>query len=532
MAGRRRRRPARLFGDIVRRGLAKLALPGLLFWVIALTLTEPTAAYGLTKLEGEYQLMLDIRREDDRKYEWNYDSNHPETWLGNHFRLFSVPYPNTEVFAKFEAGWNKDHNSGRRPFYQYRESHLRYRWDRGNSGADTYLFHRQDRFWVENHLIGVVEAGELTDNGNAQGVRVDIWGLGGAKLTCIASDFSSQSWNPGEGGETARTDDAYVARLRKEFFGNHLRLGMTYNRLVELPEGEPRHLGVLAVDARYSIGMTDIFLEYADTYSHQNPDHEESGLRLKDFNLHRLYRWLPRDGALKGEIRSLTLGTPRLGYYNIVPTFWYFGPNFANRLGEASRDQQGVWINTWYLLPQRAITLTLNYTSSENLVYQSRHSTEVYAEVYTEYVNGFTSKVFYSDRKDRNRWDPREVLIEVNRDLFLEIQVESQLAWMRVQVKLKDFNSSRRKDLASLESTLNLTDKLKLYGRYAFGNDPARLRKGLFAQLQYRPQGNMEVFLEYGPSWIGDSPNPVEDGDLAGSEDNRDLLKFIIKGTF
>jgi hypothetical protein len=258
----------------------------------------------------------------------------------------------------------------------------------------------------------------------------------------------------------------------------------------------------------------------------------EGGLDLNDFSLHRLYRWLPRDGVLRGEIRAITVGTPTLGYYNIVPTFWYYGPNFVNPLGDGNRDEQGVWINTWYLLPQRAVTLTMNFTSWEHFIYEQRHFTEFYAELYTEYVNGFTSKFHYSDRRSRNRMDPENVTVDENRDLFAEVQVESRLAWMRVQLKLKDFDSPRRKDLASLESTLNLTDKLKLYGRYTFGNDPARLRKGLFAQLQYRPRGNMEVFLEYGPSWIGDSPNPVDDGDLAGSEDNRDLLKFIIKGTF
>ena len=79
---------------------------------------------------------------------------------------------------------------------------------------------------------------------------------------------------------------------------------------------------------------------------------------------------------------------------------------------------------------------------------------------------------------------------------------------------------------------VNITDKLKVYSRYAFGSDPARLRKGLFTELQYRPQQNMELFLSYGPFWIGDDAIPVNDGDLAGGADNKDMVRLILKGNF
>jgi hypothetical protein len=42
----------------------------------------------------------------------------------------------------------------------------------------------------------------------------------------------------------------------------------------------------------------------------------------------------------------------------------------------------------------------------------------------------------------------------------------------------------------------------------------------------------MEMFLSYGPDYIGGGSNPVDEGNLAGSGDQFDELKFILKGTF
>jgi hypothetical protein len=73
---------------------------------------------------------------------------------------------------------------------------------------------------------------------------------------------------------------------------------------------------------------------------------------------------------------------------------------------------------------------------------------------------------------------------------------------------------------------------LKVYNRFTFGNDPARVRKGLFSELQYRPRHNLELFLAYGPFWIGAGSNPVFEGNLEGSADNKDLVRLTVKGTF
>lgn len=508
--------------------------PAIILLAALLLMTAAPAVLALTKVEGEYQIMIDSRKQY-RSFPWDYDANNGDTWNGVNFRIFSAPFPNTEAFVKFEADWNPGSNEWENPVFQYRESHVRYRLDRDGYGGDVYLFQRQDRYWVENHLIQVVQSDKLKDSDNAQGARFDIWGLKGTNFTFIASDYSGQS-NPGAGsqaGAPVGTDDAYVARLRRLFFNNDLRAGLTFNRRMEGQDADPdAYQGVMAGDLRYTWRNTDILLEYAESQSKNTPEHMYGVWHLRRMNLKHMENWLPPDAVLRGEIRSIRFGSPALGYYNIVPTFWYYGPGFVNPLGDGKKDEQGVWINTWYLIPQRAVTLSLNYTSTVNREFDKKHYTEFYGEIYTEYENGFTSKMSYSNRKTRDYGDPRYTDITTNKDLFAEIQVESSLAWMRVQGKIKNLGSSRRKELGSLETSVNLTDKLKLYGRYAFGNDPARLRKGLFTQLQYRPRGNMDIFLEYGPNWIGDTPDPVDDNDLAGSGDNQDLVKLIIKGYF
>lgn len=530
---------------IGRSRASRAGLGGAAGVVCALLCGAMPAWSGTTKIEGEYEITLDSRK-TQRTYEWDYDYNNNDTWTGAQFRVFTVPFPNTEAFLRFEADWNTNNNF-RRPVFQYRESHLRYRWDQGTWGADTRLFQRQDRFWVESHLIGLVRTDLLKDGDNAQGIRTDFWAPGNTQVAWVLSDYSGQS-NPGAGsqlGIPVGTDDAHVLRVRREFFGDRLRAGMTFLRLNDRQDndadaGRSNFQEVWATDFRYSFGPDrDFRIEYADSRASGFDQHDEGGFFEEAFSLRRPDRWVPSDGELRAEYRTIRAGTPRTGYYNVIPLVWYIGPGYvnpfenfgANPFGNGGSDEQGFALDTWYLVPARAITLSAYYAARERRFFESRQTRKFYTELYTEYVNGFTSKFSYYDFWDRSRTDRGPVLSET-RSLFAEVQVETRLAWMRVQGKLKDFDTEFQKELASLETSVNLTQKLKIYSRFAFGNDPTRLRRGIFSQLQYRPQGNMEVYFEYGPSWIGDSPNPVDDGDLEGSGDQEEMFRFRMKGTF
>ncbi len=519
------------------------------FAVLALLLLPVLAkpAPAFTRLEGEYYLQVDMRKQD-RRYEWDFDSNSNDTYNNMQFRLFSQPVPGLEAFTKFEAEWNTGSNSNRRPLFQYREAHIRYNRDRDGRGVEAYLFSRQDRFWVDNHLIQVVQGGPSNDGGNAQGARLNLWtrnpvlGVSGnTYLSFVASDFSSQS-NSSTGALPDRpsaTDDAYVGRLRREFLDGKLRTGLTWNRknTVRRPGVDQASVTeVWAGDLRYTFHDIDFSLEYAEGQQRtEGGDYASDAMDLSKFSLRHPEDGLPDDAVVKAEIRSLRVGDYRAGYLNIAPSCWYLGPGYRNQLGDGNSDENGYYLNTWYLVPGRAITLTNNYLSYTKRVNQNRHVTEFYSEAYVEFVNGFTSKLFYRKRTTRD-WqsDGRTTVKKVtdNDDVFAEMQVENKLAWLRLQFRIRDMDTVFQKELSSFETSVNLSRTLKMYNRFTFGNDPARLRKGLFSELQYRPRPNLELFLAYGPFWIGGGSNPVYEGNLEGSADNKDLVRLTLKGTF
>ncbi len=502
-------------------GAAPLALAA-----FALALAAP--AFALTKIEGEYQLMLDMRKStQQRNYPWDFDSNNSDNFNNAQLRIFSQPRAGVEAFMKFETDWNPTYNSGSRPQVQFRESHVRFRWDQGTRGVDSYLFSRQDRFYIEKYLIEVVKSDVLKRDffgPNAQGLRLESWGYLGANGQAIASDDVA---------------GVYAARLKREFLQKRLRLGTTFARKEDRRAGAvPERSEVVAFDSRFNYRDVDFSLEYAQSTAPLNtsPRSDYAFPEALGRNL-SLFRWptglhLPDRGVLVAEIRSLHVGTPKLGYLNVAPFYWRRGPRFENRTGDANRDEIGYRINSWYLLPDRAVTLTSNYGRWSKNAYERREDVEFYNEAYVEFVNGFTGKTYFRQKDIRRFTVGSRFSLEEHDDWFNELQVESRLAWMRVQSKVKDVGQPTRKQLYSLETRINLTDKIKTYNRYTFGNDPNRLRKGIFSQLQYYPSPNVVMFLEYGPGWIGDSATPVDDGDLEGSGDQFDMIKFILKGNF
>lgn len=521
-------------------------------WMAALAgavLIAAAPASALTRLEGEYQLMMQLRK-DLRAFPWDFDSNDGAVSNPLQLRVFSQPRPGVETFMKVEAVWQQGNNGLDRPEFQYREAHARFRREMGPRGFDAHLFSRQRRFWVDNYLI------KFVDDREASGVRLDTWGFGGANATFIVGDQSNQldpanlieSYANRNGVPRGypvprdsliaqarlRTDDLYVVRLRKEFFRDRrLRTGLTWNRYEgwngrDSLSNRQDWNSVLGFDARYRWGDTDIAFEYG--VSRLRP-----GVTLsQELSVFDRSTGIPLDerAVMQAEIRSVRIGSQRLGYLSVAPGWWFRGPLYQNNLGGPGSDETGFIVQSYYLLPERAITL-----SNQVLGYQNKNTPnrrrvhEIYNEIYVEFVNGFTGKTAYR-RVDQFETDRRQLL----RDTFLswtnELQVESRLAYLRVQSKLQNIGRPDQKQLFVIEDRINLTDQLKIYNRFALGNDPNRLRKGIFTQLQYRPTGNMELFIQYGPDNIGGGSNPVEDGNLAGSGDQFDELKFILKGFF
>lgn len=500
------------------------------------------AARAATKLEGDVQMMMDLRK-NDRAYLWDFDSNSYDVYDLASFRLFSQPRTGVESFMKFEAAYNPSDNNYAQPQFQYREAHLRFRREMGKRGIDSYVFSRQDRFYVNSYLVPWVYG-----RGDAQGIRLDTWGFGKANATFIVADRSGE-YNPANWADVPhlpldslaaqkvlRTSDEYVVRLRRDFLKeNRLRLGLTYNRFEgwagqDSVSGASPFGSVVGFDSRLRIQGADVSFEYGESRDNVARPDSVRGPVFTVFRQPLGFR-LPDRAVAQAEIRSIRLGTVRTGYLNITPGWWSRGPKWQNSLGGPNNDETGFIVNSWYLLPERAITYSNSLLWYGPRTYGRTENRQIYNELYVEFINGFTGKTSYR-RTDMYQHNGPYTIRTTHLDWFNELQVESRLAWMRVQTKLHDIGTPAEKQLFVMENSLNLSQRTKVYTRYAFGNDPSVLRKGIFLQLQYRPTGNMEMYLQYGPDYIGGGSMPVDEGNLNGSGDQKDIVKFILKGNF
>ncbi len=514
----------------------------LLLLALALFATAP-GAHAATKLEGDYQLMLDLHKWD-RTYLWDFDSNNSEVYNNIQFRLFSQPLAGVESFMKFEAAYNPSDNNNPSPEFKWREGHLRFRREFGQKGVDAYLFSRQDRFYIDWHLIPWVNG-----RGDAQGLRLDTWGWNKTSFTLIAADQSGE-FNPGNfpgvphaprdsiaAQRVLRTTDDWVLRARRSFLKNDaLRTGLTWTRQEgwmgsDSVSGPAPWNSILAADVRLNVAGADVSVEYGQSfYDDPHPDSVVSPV-VTAFKRPLGFRF-DKASVLQAEVRSFRLGSGRTGYLNTTPGWWTRGPKWRNNLGgPGNADETGFFLNSYYLFPERAITYTNNLLWYGPRVTSHIRTRELYNELYVEFINGFTGKTAYK-RTDTYRPSVAGTRRETQLSWFNEMQVESRLAWLRVQSKLRDLGTPDKKELFVLEASLNLSDHTKVYNRFAFGNDPSILREAIFTQLQYRPTGNMEMFLQYGPDYIGGGSMPVDEGNLNGSGEQRDIVKLILKGNF
>ena len=105
--------------------------------------------------------------------------------------------------------------------------------------------------------------------------------------------------------------------------------------------------------------------------------------------------------AIKSELSGLKIGNTKYGFWFFKPGIFSYGDTYRNYMGDNQSNRYGYWINSYYLVPQRAITLTINYSSYKKLVadtitvfsdslYKKEifdPSTNLLAEIYIEFIN-------------------------------------------------------------------------------------------------------------------------------------------------
>ena len=244
--------------------------------------------------------------------------------------------------------------------------------------------------------------------------------------------------------------------------------------------------------------------------------------------------------AIKSELIGFSIGNAKSGYWFFTPGFFSYGDTYRNYMGNNQSNSYGYWLNSYYLVPQKAITLTLNYSYSQKMVpdtivafedvFYSKEIidpiTNIYAEIYMEFINGFKGKMAFN-KKDEN-WQGK---LYKHYDFFSEISVENSLAKLLGQFKIKDLGETWEKQIAGIELSVNLTDKWRFFTRGIIADDRVGSRFSIFTELQYRMSGNTELYLQYGPSYWGQYGLVNDDG-FASSGIMRKEVKLILKGWF
>jgi len=488
-------------------------------------LATPVAA--VTTLEGYSDLMLKLTSGNGGDPTWQ---------LGNprlyaEFRLKSSPWTDIDTFLKVSAAsdrWAEDVKETR---VFLNEAHMRFR----GSKIEAHLFTGQDRFWLNEPLLAIVDQGEVKHDDwgvRAQGVRLDFWdvfGFHGAAFYSERSDYASMGfvemadeleYYPGATEAdtvSSSTDDYRGFRLNRRFLGNRGLLGTTYARrdFSETPfhGSSGSYSEVVALDSELALGEIVPFLSrfgrvtWAAEYGYNNSggldDSDDSGL-----------------AGFKTEIRDIRGGPIRL-----LASYGDYGERFyADRL--ASWDRRNLngytkyYAEAHYRVSRKAINLKYwtfkeepkDYSTSE---YGMRQ--EWGTEAYVEFVNGFTGKAEYKVHENRDGIWP---------NLLFEITGENRLVKLRTQFRIRDVDTIYEVSAYGFEANVNLSDDWKFYTRVMNVSEPTESRQTAFAQVRYLGWSGAEFFVEYGNP--DHSNELVNDGDFV-SHGSSTIMEKVFK---
>ncbi len=426
-------------------------------------------------------------------------------------RLNASPWKDTEAFAKFFAELSRlQDNDVERPLHEYTllEGHLKYRWP---SHFEAIAFTRENRYWFPQGLFEIVNADQLTDGGNSQGIRTDFWGFYNISGTAYYSDWS------GSGGE-----DALVSRLYRPFWGDRIRAGIIACRK-DWGTSTSDYNGVVSGDIGLSLGRVIPLLERFGSIdltgqmaSSRIPDQPED----------------PDNIIWAAELRQL-----KAGPFELQASYHDYGPDFRSYLShrfdsDQKFNEEGYYLRGVYFFPTKAVNLSAQY--SETYAPQNRADyisesnperiyREAYGEFYVEWVHDIKSRISY---KYYRGWDPGYGEDRSYPTLFGEISLESRLAKVRAQVRIKDIDTPYRIIATGAELNVNLADDLKLYARAINVAEKYESRQTAFIQLRYERFQPAELFLEFGNS--GDSDNDLtNDDDFVNETASHGVLKQV-----
>ena len=466
-------------------------------------------------MEGIYESQFGKTYESDA-FEWN-------IWDPNFYletRLYGNPISNSNYYIKLYT--DKDYEQSDQPLVVFSEGHISFRQEKNGNGFNTTFFTRESyHFWLDGSMLGIINTGSVNNDGNGQGMRFDFWHTQNGSMTYVFSDFSQGSG-----------DDIHLLRYRQSFLQNKINSGLSFQRKHYQTGGMDDYNQVIAHDLKIHLGQYYFATEFA--ISEVPSDSIITDLN----NTYKSDDFFKSNIAIKSEFRGLRIGSPISGYWFFNPGFFSYGNTYRNYMGNNQSDRfmgdnqsnrYGYWLNSYYMVPQRSITLTLNYGRSQQMVAAKGifdPITNIYSEVYIEFINGFKGKIAFNKRDEE--WQGQ---LYKHYDFFSELSVENSLAKLLCQFKIKDSGETWEKHIAGIELSVNLTDKWRFFTRGMIANDRVGSRYSIFTELQYRMSGNSELYLQYGPSYWGQY-GLVNDDDFASSGEMKKEVKLIIKGWF
>jgi len=462
-------------------------------------------------MEGFYEGQFGKKYESDF-FEWN-------MWNPNYYletRLNGSPIEGSDFYVKFYA--DRDYERSENPLAVFSEGHIGFRDDINGYGFSSVLFSRESKhYWLDGSMLGIVNTGSVNNDGNGQGARFDFWHRYNGSMTYVFSDFSQ-----GEG------DDIHLVRYRQSLFNNKINTGIFLQRKYYASGYELDYNQVVANDLKISLGRYYFTSEIALSDVPSDSIITDLSNKYRDGDL------IKSNIAFKAEFRGFRMGSVNLGYWFINPGLFSYGDTYRNYMGDNQSNKYGYWLNSYYLVPQRAITLVLNYSQYSKMVPDTTSNleetfdltTNLYSEIRIEFVNGFKGKVALT-KKDEI-W---QGVMYKHYDFFTELSVENKLAKLITQFKIKDYGETWEKQIAGVELSVNLADKWRVFTRGMIINDRVGSRYSFFTELQYRTGGNAELYLQYGPSYWGQYGLVNDDGFVSTGSMKKEL-RLIIKGWF
>lgn len=493
--------------------------------VIIIILTFAASMTAEVYLNGSYESSLEIQRDD-----WAYKWRMYNPWHRIELRFYANPLNDTDIYIKTGADGNmrtteyterpdfQEYDLERRDHVYLEEGHLRYKIGQKDS-LETYLLAREVRFWLGDPLLFLVSTDDdKWDWRNVTGATTE---LNGGIENFYMKFFLARMYY-------INTDAAGV-RLHQKIVKDVVHSGATVTYKNWHMNKESYNL-VYAADTWVNL----FSFQWTTEVAQSKTQFIEEDLRTVTTNMEN-------STAVKSELRKdLDLNSIGIGDFSLIASVRDIGEKFRASLSkkydnDQDYDQQGIYFENKYKIPRKAITLTYHWDYYKKHV-ENFHETENYAETYIEFVKGFRWKNWYKINHEVNEdkieiTDENGMIKEVNsvdnkwQHVLTQLEMENQLAYVKLQFKIKNMFTDYLKHLYGIEYSIKITEKLRSINRLVICDEQYRLRKTFFSQLQFLYWENTYIYLSYGDEW--DSNDDLVNDDASFVETDKDITHVV-----